>query len=831
MKKRILSLITALLAIFILAACKTQAVTDLSLSGYTSSYTVGDTFSSSGLIVEAVAGSEKTNVTAEASIDASAVDMTTPGTYAVVVKYGDVQRAYYVTVNEEENTQTLIGLEIDTTKAKLSYLTGETFSSDGIALIATYSNSDGSSDTTKYLTDLTTFTIEVKDSNSNLVTGSFTSAGSYEVIISQNDVSQSYNITVTNGAASVEAAVNAAIANKNLVAGGESINNDPNTNSYFGRTTASYEYGPNLNSITYTYQGNHYVENYFINSDNEVVGVRVNEDFVQSDSDPYAKPLTILDNLDSSYVNGIEYSLFAGKVYCTGAETLLQTLYDLGKSNPNYDYAEAITERSNDLGQIEYVYNFSFGYLVEAQTTTVFYLNMVDVSFTLGAGNFLESLEVSDDIYVVSEMMTQFTIMPKGEPNSDIFYAPDRIFPDGSTEATTNPTTGYPKDFPVILDSYTINDCMARLKPDAGTASTHYSNSFSIHQYSGERDAVNKYPESEIYVQSYNVRDTAGNILDDLTFDTTIDNSNTSDSAINLVLTDFNSETARTIDTVSFIYNGKNIGNFSDGSNGLILYYNLTENTLRIRCFNYGVYELEMVTLKTSKKITINVDWRAPLTFTTQVFQDNVNPELATFVKRDTIDCFVGDTIYFNVEPDATGDPEYITSCSNSSAIIINNPTENLPEVLVNYQGYFSSFTTNEVGTYVIDLKSNRNNIHSILTVNVKPEPDFSENLTGTYTFEALSTPNKVMGTITFTLDSELEGLGGSAEIKLGAFTEIISFNYANRAFSNVGHIDGDEGRISLSLNENLEIVISGSYHLDGSVVYSFNSVLTRQEG
>ena len=847
MKKKIISILITFVLIFVLASCKTDNVDSLSLNGYSEVLTVGDTFNKDGLSVEAKSGDKVIDVTDKASINCDAVDTSKPGTYAIVVNYNNYQEVFYVTVKEKDNNKTLINLKLDTTSVKKDYLISETYKSDGLKLIATYQNSNGDPDSIEYLTDLTGFNIEVKDNQNQVVSGPFTNVGSYDVVVSQDNVSASYKINVTIGAPSLDIAVNAALENKGLVAGGESNNYDPNTNDYYGRVNTAYEYGPDLLSITYKYNGDNYVENYFLNEKEEIVGVRVNEDFEQIEInpdedppagyDPFAKPLEILKGIDSSYLNGLNYSMFAGKAHYLGPEALLQGLYNLAKENRNYDYQESIIKSTNEFGEEEYVYNFSFGYLAEIQTTTVFYFDVVDVSFTLGEGNFLESLSITDNLYVVSEMKTQFIITPRGEPNSEEFYKPDRILPNGETVDTNNPDdfNGYPSDFPVLTEGYTINDCMARLKSNAGSPSSHYSGHYDIHQYAGSRDAVNKYPESEIYVTNYTITDLNGNVIDDLEFTTKIDDDNTSDSSINLKLTDFNSETARNVDTISFIYNGKNIGNFYYEPTDLVLYYDLNKNTIKLRFFKYGRYELDMVSLKTTKHFVIDVDYRDPITFTTQVFQDNANPNLANFVQKNVVDVYVGDIVYFNVAPDSKGDPEFIPTCSDENAIIENNPiNSNLPEKLFDYDGFYSSFTSSVVGTYEITLKSNRNNVSSKLTINVKPEPDFTEKLSSSYTFNVQATGAMISGEIAFEINPEVVGvIGGKAEINVGEFNEIISFNYANREFKNVGHISGDVGfNIELSVNENLDIVISGSYKDEsGNTVYSFNSVLTPKEG
>ena len=160
MKKRVLSLLVILFAALTLFACQNK-IDDLNIYGYQTDYTVGDTFTTEGLKVEANYNDSATDVTSECQIDSSGVNMGVAGTYAVIVKYNGVERTFYVKVNEKTNTEKLINIEVDTTNAKLSYLVGETYSSDNLGIIATYSNTLTEDNTIKYLTDLSDFQINV----------------------------------------------------------------------------------------------------------------------------------------------------------------------------------------------------------------------------------------------------------------------------------------------------------------------------------------------------------------------------------------------------------------------------------------------------------------------------------------------------------------------------------------------------------------------------------------------------------------------------------------------------------------------------------------------
>ena len=832
MIKKIMGLLIAVVSLFTIVACKNESV-NLTLSGYQNSYTVGDTFSTDGLKVLA----DEKDVTGECEIDYSSVNMEVPGTYAIIVEYNGVQKTYTITVSEKTNVETLVSLELDTTNVKLDYLVGETFDSSNLGLIAEYENSDGNTNTTKYITDLTSFTINVMNEDGEVVSGAFTEDGIYNVAVSQNAVSSSFPISVTKGALTIANAVDVAYKNKNLVAGGENSSDDSNTDNYYGQVTSAYAFGQDLNTIEYTYENQRYTENYFIGSDGKVIGIRVNHDFANDpDSpnyDPFAKPMTILENIDERYTSGLEYTAFAATEHYVGAENFLIGLYETGKTNPNLDYKESITKYYNDLGEEQYIYNFSYGLLKEMQTGSVYYLNFIDVTFTLGEGNFLESLDVKNDVYVVSDLKTQFEIYPKDEIGSDVFYDPDRVLPGND----------YPEDFPVIPDGYNINDCVGRLKSNPGSPSSHYSNSHSVRQYSGERNAINEYPENEIYVSQYDILDSDGNIINEgEQIDYIVDNYNgTPTYATELTITNFNSDLAKELDSISIYvtYDGekKAIGTFSDDSSFLTLYYDVQDDNIRIRCHRYGLYEFELVTYKTTRHFSIFADYQPPTTFISKIYRHDPNPTVAGFIQGDSMSCFVGDTVYFNAEANAIyGDPEYTVTCSDPNATIIERPVENLPEYLMTYTEQFSSFVASQPGTYVLTLKSTRNNVSSTLTITVLPEPDFTEKLTGEYTFEVVTATGKDTGYVNFVISDETVSdsgiIHGEVTIKVGEYEEVVRFTYQNRKFTECVHISGAEGRISLSLDSDLNVCIAGSYRNDANeIVYSFDSVLARAEG
>lgn len=813
MKKILFSFIIIILGLVALSSCGDENVS-LSLKGYTENFTVGDEFTTAGLTATATTTKGATNVTDEVVIDSSKVDMSKPGTYAIIVTYKNTSQAYYITVSEEENQQRLDSIAVDTTNAKLSYLVGEVFTSEGLKTIETYKNSNKTPDSVLYVTDLTDYSFVIRDLNDETIdiNAPLTTIGELTVYVIKDGVRTNYSISVTKSAPSMDVAVSTVVSNKDKVAFGTSINNNDGSNQFYSCTTAQYEYGKDYLGVSYNYEGDSYHESYFIGKNGNPVALRVNETFVSVDPsdpnyDPNDKKLTILD-ANINQINGLEYGiLYSSKIVYNSPEELLEGLYSYAKQNLNCDYSQTIKATSTDSGDFIYTYGFNFGYLCEAQTASVFYLFMFNVEFTIGNNNILGSLKVTQDCYALTYdieiQSNQFVITPRGEPSNYMFYE-------------NNDSRG----FPTISEGYTIEDCMARIRPGQ-SPTKNYNCSYEITQTAGEQDAINLYDEDYIYVKSYNIynQDKSQNLTlnsNEVYLETQIDVN--SDRKIVLFLDDFKEETAFSLDVVRFYYNGVDTNSFYYDTNDLILYYNPETGELWLRCFSNKEYELILKTHYTEKKIIVNCDYRDPESFTTQVFQDDSNPLLAAFVSINSAMCYVNDKIYFKVLADATGDDDFTASCSNSNAILEKCPTSNLPEALRNSKEIFYSFYANSSGEYVITLQSTRNTVQSTLTITVNPEPDFSDALNNkTYKFVSIcnndgSTSNQE-GTITFTLNDE-QTLAGVATITIEDVSFDITFRYNNRIFDNVGAVgNSNVYNPKLSIDNSLNIVLSFSYN------------------
>ena len=139
-------------------------VTDITVSGGTTDFTLGETFNTSGLVVTATYddnGTTKTKVLSADEYTVTAPDMTTEGTKTVTVSYTynstTVTSTYEVNVTEEESNDVTLGGTTTVTKTKKVYVLTSSISSSNSYLIANsasagpvnlVANSDGDLDNT-----------------------------------------------------------------------------------------------------------------------------------------------------------------------------------------------------------------------------------------------------------------------------------------------------------------------------------------------------------------------------------------------------------------------------------------------------------------------------------------------------------------------------------------------------------------------------------------------------------------------------------------------------------------------------------------------------------
>ncbi len=123
---------------------KTDSLESISVSGLQLTYSTGTSFSSEGLIVTAIYASGKTadvSSSENVKVDSSQFDSSKTGTCTITVNYTENEKT--VSTNIEitiTNDVILTKISVDATNATTSFTEGDTFSSDGIVVTASYSN-------------------------------------------------------------------------------------------------------------------------------------------------------------------------------------------------------------------------------------------------------------------------------------------------------------------------------------------------------------------------------------------------------------------------------------------------------------------------------------------------------------------------------------------------------------------------------------------------------------------------------------------------------------------------------------------------------------------
>ncbi len=161
----------------------TATYTGVSLSSSSQDFYTGDTLDISGIKAYAVYSTGyKIDVTSSCTIDSSAVDMSTAGSYTVTYTYGETVSNLTVTVTDD------VVESIAVSGQKTTYAVGADFDST-MTVKATYTSS------TVVTLDSSDYTIDTSEVD-------LTTAGTYPVTIIYKDntsITTSYNITVSNG--------------------------------------------------------------------------------------------------------------------------------------------------------------------------------------------------------------------------------------------------------------------------------------------------------------------------------------------------------------------------------------------------------------------------------------------------------------------------------------------------------------------------------------------------------------------------------------------------------------------------------------------------------
>lgn len=376
--------VLCLLATLLMALCTAcgdageDAPERIEVSGYRDSFYVGDTFETGpDFKVEAVyADGTRRDVTAEAVVtQEKGMDMNLSGDYMITVSFGGEKCVYTVYVNASEPT--LHKLTADVSAAKTTYSLGDTFSTEGLKLVATYRNEQGAL-SEQPVTSLAGYTITVTDTNGNPATGGFSDVGTYTVTVSKGEVTTSFEITVGVDFSTVRGAVLAAIYGRASVNGGSMSITDTIKGSITSEFT--YAFGDNYTYISTGGGERHYS----LDEKGTLVPVVLEGGSVIPDATSLPEAM-----------NGVPISLWWHENTEYGIEAAIRNMYTRAADDPNGDYTETVDAAGR-------TYSFSFGYVMERITAVegddYYFVNTV--SFTLDENCAVVSATLSQTQYI-----------------------------------------------------------------------------------------------------------------------------------------------------------------------------------------------------------------------------------------------------------------------------------------------------------------------------------------------------------------------------------------------------------------------------------------------
>ncbi len=377
MKKIILSLVFLLgMLCFVSCGDTFPTVTELELSGQKTEFVVGDAFSKGDLKVVAKYSDEsEKDVTAEANVDAPK-SLSAAGTYAVIVSFGGQSAAYQVNVVLPAENPVDPELALNIVGTKLTYVVGESLDTTGLVVYEIKGEK-------LEKVELSACTFEVLNDKGEKVE-SFTTIGSYEVKVSYNDQTVSYNVKVgAKGYETIEEAIDSAVANANNVKYGSAvIGLSGNENAY------AYEFGQNCLNVIFTSE--YYTENayYQLEEDGSVFGVTVDEQGNAS---------LVLETTEES-LKGVSFSSvinYAAQI--NGIESLIDYLFEQSQSEEAKLYFETI-DYCVSCGNPS---RYSFSYLVIENGQ----VKAVSVEFSLSEKGSVTDSYVIIDVYYSEESL------------------------------------------------------------------------------------------------------------------------------------------------------------------------------------------------------------------------------------------------------------------------------------------------------------------------------------------------------------------------------------------------------------------------------------------
>lgn len=435
MKKIILSLVLLLSVICFVSCSETSGVTvnELEVSGQKTEFVVGDAFDEGEIkVVAKLSDNTSLDVTKDAKVSAPA-SLESVGTYAVIVTYKAFSTSYQINVAPVAAEANLM---VDASAAKTAYVIGEQASAEGAKV---YHVSGASLEEVA----ISECQVKVVDAQGNEVNGPFAVSGTYNVVVSYEEMSTSYAVAVSiHNYETVAEAVAAGVANAGNVKSGEAV-----VTNYGNSTKYIYEFGQGyLKSASGSDEYGYDIYHYEVKADGTVFGLNEYENFDGQMTIGPAYDVTENNILGADFSSLLSYS-----VPMYGIDAVVSALYEQGVQETATGFESSVEVCPSCGAHAAYTFKYEF-------VQDNFYYYVVSVSFGLSESESISSVEVRMDAYyeeskVVVDENGNVVALQEGVEYPDFSRVVSATQVDGERTAT-NP---YPVET-LIFNSFDITD-------------------------------------------------------------------------------------------------------------------------------------------------------------------------------------------------------------------------------------------------------------------------------------------------------------------------------------------------------------------------------------
>lgn len=496
----------------------------------------------------------------------------------------------------------------------------------------------------------------------------------------------------------------------------------------------------------------------------------------------------------SGYGFGFTYSLGAEVGF--GVENFVNELYTGAKNNANHDFKQSVTEVDGKT-----VYTFSYG--IAPSASLYGYFHVINVSFTLGKDNALDSATLECLTYVTTSW-------------------------DPATDTTTDIGV-YTVDEDTGI--CTLNEGMADKWKDKETYTITQTTALA----EGEETPTNPFKYEEMVIQSFQITASSGAVtkgedgkyhlsatkpayfslgnIQPKTYNTYFD-------SINIFLKTPSGE----LEPLDY--------NYADGNYGhIVVYFNRETNSITMTPWVAGEFTVVAKSELVTKELPIVIPFEKPTGFHANAYRYNEITDVALWnASANAFTVYQGQAFNF---ASSVAHPSY--QKSDFTAEVIEGPASVTLTDGVAGGKDVKVFKSDTVGTYTIKLTSTEaEDVTNEITVTVVEAPAVSNVLNGLY----LSVDKKIDVEVTFT-PSEADATNGTATIvyKQGDNEAKTTLNYAYNAETKAidvtnaagGHADWNYG---FTLTEQFNLFLTYQSEFGESVkVLIANKVINTMEG